>query len=464
MSKRPLVIFGILAVICVVGLPFWALAKVGSSDASPEGSVPASDRQGLELFQINCGACHTLAAAGTDGIVGPDLDVRFGTGSRAPWRSRPTDGPDDDPERPRRPHRPGAWLAVRNPNRLHPRDQFTGLPLLPLLTPALAQRVGGAQGHRSQVRLTSPPGAMWELRRAGFTHVRFRAETGRRAKALVASFTTCSPGGGPSEPRYRRSGVPRLTSDIMAPPRSQPVLTRCDGYLTGCRCRLRMVTRRRASHALVSEDLHLPPAPGPAPGGDRRGRRGAGRRVAGPLLEWAEENGAVVHSIDPSPKLEVDDLAAAHPGRLHFHRSLSLDVLGDIEGVDVALIDGDHNWYTVLNELRLLRSVAEEVKPPVRRCPARHRLALRAPRPLLRPRQHPRRPPQAVGAPGIVPVASSWLAEGINGHLANAASPSPPANGVLTAVEDFIAESHHTWRFHQSRPQRARGAAHQPGL
>ncbi len=83
MSKRPLVIFGILAVICVVALPLWALAKVGSSDASPEGSVPASDRQGLELFQINCGACHTLAAAGTDGIVGPNLDVRFGTGPKS---------------------------------------------------------------------------------------------------------------------------------------------------------------------------------------------------------------------------------------------------------------------------------------------------------------------------------------------------------------------------------------------
>jgi mono/diheme cytochrome c family protein len=83
MSKRPLVIFGILAVICVVALPLWALAKVGSSDASPEGSVPASDRQGMELFQINCGACHTLEAAGTDGIVGPNLDVRFGTGPKS---------------------------------------------------------------------------------------------------------------------------------------------------------------------------------------------------------------------------------------------------------------------------------------------------------------------------------------------------------------------------------------------
>jgi mono/diheme cytochrome c family protein len=83
MSKRPFVIFGIFAVICLVVLPFWALAKEGSTDASPEGSVPTSEQEGLELFQINCGACHTLTAAGTDGIVGPDLDQRFGTGPKS---------------------------------------------------------------------------------------------------------------------------------------------------------------------------------------------------------------------------------------------------------------------------------------------------------------------------------------------------------------------------------------------
>jgi mono/diheme cytochrome c family protein len=84
MSKRPFVIFGIFAVICLVVLPFWALAQEGSSDASPEGSVPAADEQGLELFQINCGACHTLAVAGTDGVVGPDLDIRFGNVPKSP--------------------------------------------------------------------------------------------------------------------------------------------------------------------------------------------------------------------------------------------------------------------------------------------------------------------------------------------------------------------------------------------
>jgi cytochrome c550 len=83
MSKRPFIIFGIFAIVCLVALPFWALAKQGSSEASPEGSVPASDQQGLELFQINCGACHTLAVAGTDGIVGPNLDERFGTTTKS---------------------------------------------------------------------------------------------------------------------------------------------------------------------------------------------------------------------------------------------------------------------------------------------------------------------------------------------------------------------------------------------
>jgi mono/diheme cytochrome c family protein len=84
MSKRPFVIFGIFAAICVVALPAWALTKKGGSDASNGSSVPASEQQGLQLFQINCGACHTLAAAGTDGVIGPNLDELLGTGPKSP--------------------------------------------------------------------------------------------------------------------------------------------------------------------------------------------------------------------------------------------------------------------------------------------------------------------------------------------------------------------------------------------
>jgi SAM-dependent methyltransferase len=75
---------------------------------------------------------------------------------------------------------PGGWVVMRNPNRLHLRDQFTGLPLLPLLPPSLAQRVTQSlDRHRSEVRLRSPGGTVRALRRAGFAQVRWRAQPGR---------------------------------------------------------------------------------------------------------------------------------------------------------------------------------------------------------------------------------------------------------------------------------------------
>ncbi|HTD58911.1 MAG TPA: class I SAM-dependent methyltransferase [Solirubrobacteraceae bacterium] len=85
--------------------------------------------------------------------------------------------------------RPGGWFAMRNPNRLHPHDQFTGLPLLGLLPLPLARRVTRAMDlHRSEVRLRSPGGAVRELRRAGFSHVRWRPEPNRRLGARFAGY------------------------------------------------------------------------------------------------------------------------------------------------------------------------------------------------------------------------------------------------------------------------------------
>ena len=81
--KRPIVMFIVLAAICLVVLPLWAILSKGGADASPEASVPSADRQGLEIFQINCGACHTLAAAGTDGKIGPNLDQLLATGAKS---------------------------------------------------------------------------------------------------------------------------------------------------------------------------------------------------------------------------------------------------------------------------------------------------------------------------------------------------------------------------------------------
>jgi mono/diheme cytochrome c family protein len=73
MSKRTFIVFGLLVVVLAVAIPW--LVFDGKGDAKNGAQeVPAKLEQGQELFKINCGNCHTLYAAGTDGNYGPDLD------------------------------------------------------------------------------------------------------------------------------------------------------------------------------------------------------------------------------------------------------------------------------------------------------------------------------------------------------------------------------------------------------
>lgn len=73
MSKRPFIVFAIFAGLCLIALPFIALGKEGGESAGTVEVAPA-DTEYKQVFANNCGPCHTLAAAGTDGVVGPDLD------------------------------------------------------------------------------------------------------------------------------------------------------------------------------------------------------------------------------------------------------------------------------------------------------------------------------------------------------------------------------------------------------
>jgi mono/diheme cytochrome c family protein len=73
MSKRTFIWFGILVLVLAVVIPFAAFRSKG--DASSGDQKVASDlKEGQALFQTNCGTCHTLYAAGTDGNYGPNLD------------------------------------------------------------------------------------------------------------------------------------------------------------------------------------------------------------------------------------------------------------------------------------------------------------------------------------------------------------------------------------------------------
>jgi mono/diheme cytochrome c family protein len=73
MSKRTFIWFGILVLVLAVAIPWLAFRSKGDA-ASGDQQVASSLKSGQELFQINCGTCHALYSAGTDGNYAPDLD------------------------------------------------------------------------------------------------------------------------------------------------------------------------------------------------------------------------------------------------------------------------------------------------------------------------------------------------------------------------------------------------------
>jgi len=62
--------------LCSVGLLLLVLALGGCGDSGGASRARASPAEGRRLFLAShCGRCHTMAAAGTDGTSGPDLDT-----------------------------------------------------------------------------------------------------------------------------------------------------------------------------------------------------------------------------------------------------------------------------------------------------------------------------------------------------------------------------------------------------
>ena len=62
-----------MVVVLAVLIPWLAFRNDGDAARGAQ-EVPADLKSGQSLFQTNCGTCHTLYAAGTDGNYGPNLD------------------------------------------------------------------------------------------------------------------------------------------------------------------------------------------------------------------------------------------------------------------------------------------------------------------------------------------------------------------------------------------------------
>ncbi|MCB0864213.1 MAG: class I SAM-dependent methyltransferase [Solirubrobacterales bacterium] len=160
------------------------------------------------------------------------------------------------------------------------------------------------------------------------------------------------------------------------------------------------------------------------------------------LLQRAARVGGRVEAIDPAPRLDVSRWELEHGERLRFHRARSVDALPTLAAVDAALIDGDHNWHTVHSELTLLARVAAAGSQPLPLIiahdagwPYGRRDMYYDPHSLPREARH-----DAVRS-GVLPGRSELSPKGINAGHWNATHEGGRRNGVLTAIEDFVANA-----------------------
>jgi len=161
------------------------------------------------------------------------------------------------------------------------------------------------------------------------------------------------------------------------------------------------------------------------------------------LLRWAsgaDRGGeARVVAIEPEPPEALRELAARHP-ELELVRGTSHEALREIEVPDAVIIDGDHNYFTVAEELRILDERTSWPEGPLAMfhdvCwPLGRRDSYYAPERV--PEEH--RPGPIVRGARVMPGEAGLAAEGLPYPWA-AEREGGPRNGVLTAIEDFVAD------------------------
>ena len=152
------------------------------------------------------------------------------------------------------------------------------------------------------------------------------------------------------------------------------------------------------------------------------------------LADWAGEHDARVVAVDPLPGAPLVALAEQRP-EVELDRRLSLEALADRDAAEAVVLDGDHNYYTVANELRLIAETARDTLPFVMfhdvGWPHGRRDFYYAADQIPEADRHP------VGGGKLIPGSPGVHEHGLD-YPDSAAHEGGPRNGVLTAIEDFV--------------------------
>ena len=167
------------------------------------------------------------------------------------------------------------------------------------------------------------------------------------------------------------------------------------------------------------------------------------------LLNYVKQVHGHLHCIDPVPGFDATKFQEDNKEVLSFYEDLSLNVLSDIRDIDLAMVDGDHNWYTVYNELKMIEQ-AHGHDPMRQPLVFAHDIGWPYGRRDLYydPSTIPEEFRQEYERMGLLPNKEELIADGgMNVELCNAVRLGGERNGVLTGVEDYIKESELQFRF-----------------
>ncbi len=162
------------------------------------------------------------------------------------------------------------------------------------------------------------------------------------------------------------------------------------------------------------------------------------------LAEHCRARGGQFTTIDPAPKREFRNWLDANPDVRHLAKT-SLEAFDEIGEADAWIVDGDHNWYTVYHELRRIEAISRGAGKPVVvflhdvGWPCGRRDSYYAP--ALIPPEH--RHPYSYEAGAVLDHRSLVEGRGFRGmgQFAFATLSGGPRNGVMTAIDDFLAEA-----------------------
>lgn len=155
------------------------------------------------------------------------------------------------------------------------------------------------------------------------------------------------------------------------------------------------------------------------------------------LLEWADESGCEIATVEPLPPPDLLDLKRRRP-ELELIEDTGVGALDGLNSLpDAIVIDGDHNYFTLTQELNKIAEKASDDRLPLLLFhdvgwPHERRDTYYAPDRIPEQERH------ELGHDCTLAPGNPGLSDGGLPYEWAAVHEGGPKNGVLTAIEDFI--------------------------